>query len=98
MGNMRVIATGLEFPRSERLRVRWAMRKPADVRRIRLLRRAGDPLSFAPPLSVDDVGGEPFLTTEIPLGSLAAGDYVIELVAGDATNTTRALVAFRVVR
>jgi VWFA-related protein len=84
------------FSRMERIRVRWPLLAPADERRIRVLRKSGDPLPFAPPLAVDDADGRPVLTTEMPLGALGAGEYAIELVAGTGGDAERALVPFRI--
>jgi hypothetical protein len=36
------------------------------------------------------------LSIELPLASIAPGEYVIEMVAGEGSNIDRRLVAFRV--
>ena len=89
-------STDMTFPRSERIRVEWQMLRPTDTRRIRLLRRAGDALAFVPGLTVSDTGGQPTLTTEFPMNSLAPGTYIVELTVGDGPAPDRSLVAFRV--
>jgi hypothetical protein len=89
-------ADDMTFMRSERLRIEWQMVRPADTRAVRLLRQAGDALSFVPPLAVSDVAGHPTLTTEFPMNFLAPGTYVVELTVGDGGSPDRSLVAFRV--
>jgi len=89
-------ATDGMFLRSQRIRIAWPMTQPTDMRRIRLLRRTGDAVSFTPPLVVTDIDGRPTLTTEFPIGSLGQGTYVIELVIGDGATPDRSLVPFKV--
>jgi hypothetical protein len=81
-----------EFHRTDTLAVRAAIIGAPAVA-ARLLDRLGRPLVDLP-ITVTE--GACQLT--LPLGSLAQGDYVIELSAIAGTESAQQLVAFRVVR
>jgi VWFA-related protein len=81
-----------EFRRTDTLAVRAATTGAPAVT-ARLLNHLGQPLVDLPVTLAD---GECQLT--LPLGSLAQGDYVIELSALAGTEAAQQLVAFRVVR
>ena len=49
-------------------------------------------------LSEREVDGRATLTADVNLAPLAAGDYVIELVAGRGPDETRTFVGFRVLQ
>jgi VWFA-related protein len=91
-GNKEMATADLRFRRSERLRVE--VPSAADATGARLLDRTGKPLAV-PVVSATrtDADGTRWATGEVALAPLGAGDYVIEVLAGD----TRTLVAFRVV-
>jgi hypothetical protein len=93
MGNRDVPTADLRFRRSERLRVE--VPSAADATGARLLDRTGKPIVAVPVVSATrtDADGVHWATAELALSPLAAGDYVIEVSAGD----TRTLVAFRVI-
>jgi hypothetical protein len=91
-GNKDVPTADLRFRRSERLRVEVPSATSATG--ARLLDRTGK----ATPVPVasgtrNDADGSRWATAELALAPLAAGDYVIEVMA----DPTRTLVAFRVV-
>jgi VWFA-related protein len=92
-GNKEVPTADLRFRRSERLRVE--VPSATDAIAARLLDRTGKPLTAVPVLSASrtDADGVRWATAEVALAPLGAGDYVIEVSAGD----TRTIVAFRVV-
>jgi VWFA-related protein len=91
-GNKEVPTADLRFRRSERLRVEVPSATSATG--ARLLDRTGK----ATPVPVasatrNDADGSRWATAELALAPLAAGDYIIEVMA----DPTRTLVAFRVV-
>jgi VWFA-related protein len=81
-----------EFRRTDTLAVRAATSGTPAVT-ARLLDRLGRPLVDLPVTA-----GEGACQLTLPLGSLAPGDYVIELSAVAGTETDQQLVAFRVAR
>jgi hypothetical protein len=81
-----------EFSRTDTLVVRSETKRTPVVSG-RLLNRRGDPLTDLPLTRDTDM---PEL--RLPLGSLGAGDYVIELTAKAGDETVQQYVAFRVVR
>jgi hypothetical protein len=81
-----------EFRRTDALTVRAATARQAVVS-ARLLDRFGRPLTALP---VTATGESCELT--LNLGSLGAGDFVIELSAGAGDDAAQQFVAFRVVR
>lgn len=83
--------------RAERLRVTWPVVGSADSHVARLLDRTGGALGQ--PLPFTNAASEPdTLVVDLPMASLPEGDYVIELVATQAGESERRLLAFRVVR
>jgi VWFA-related protein len=91
--NRDVPTADLRFRRSDRLRV--DVPSPgAETVTARLLDRAGSPMAIPVSATVrDDSDRSRWLSVELALAPLAAGDYVVEIVAG----TSRTLAAFRVV-
>jgi VWFA-related protein len=84
-----------EFSRRERVLVRVEAYAPGErppALAARLLNRRGDAMVELP---MAPVGGVTF-ETEIPLASLPAGEYLVEVSASDAAGSARQLVAFRV--
>ena len=83
------------FSRTERLLVRFEAYGPAGTTpkvTVRLLNRMGESLAALPDPAVS---GATF-DTEITLAALPPGDYIIEITAASATDTTRRLVGIKV--
>jgi hypothetical protein len=89
-------AADFQFRRTERVHIEWPMLKPFDDRQARLLGRTGQPLAVAVTVSVPP--NLTVLTADVSLAALGAGDYIIEVTAGDGSTTERRLVAIRVVQ
>jgi hypothetical protein len=86
-----------EFSRAERLLIRVDAFAPGGVTPevgARLLNRAGQKMSDLP---VQAAAGRPF-ELELPLSSLPAGDYLIELTGKTPSGSAQELVAFKVGR
>jgi VWFA-related protein len=82
------------FARTERLRLELPANTQA-VASARLLDRLGAPLAVSPTVGdrVGESGSGRWIVVDLPLGALAQGDYVIEVVAGAAVQRA----AFRIV-
>jgi hypothetical protein len=91
-GNKEVPTADMRFRRSERLRVEVPSATSATG--ARLLDRTGKPIAVPVASATrNDADGSRWATGELALAPLAAGEYVIEVMA----DPTRTLVAFRVV-
>ena len=97
-GNQMQPATGRIFPRSDRLRLEIEAAPDAPAWTGALLDRNGG--RTAVPVSVgersDAASGQRWLTADVTLAPLGAGDYVIELTTRAGAAERRALVAIRV--
>ena len=85
----------LEFSRTERLLVRfdaYAADNAAPAVTAKLLNRAGQSMADVP---VQAVAGKP-LQIDLPLASLAAGQYLLELDAKTSSGTAQQMIAFSV--
>ena len=85
-----------EFSRSERLLLRVDAYAPGGLApdvTAKLMNRGGAPMSD---IKMQLVGA--FYETELPLSSLAAGEYLVELTAKGLAGTAQDTVAFRVGR
>lgn len=92
-GNKEVATADLRFRRSEQLRVEVPVSQ-SDMPTARLLDRTGQPLAIPVTAALrDEADGSRWLTANLALAPLAAGDYLIELSGGGG----RTRVAFRVV-
>ena len=82
-----------QFQRSDR--VRLELPSSVGVGTARLLDRTGKPLQIPIQLTerVDSADGTRWIVADVVLAALAAGDYAIEVHAGDATQVT----GFRIV-
>ncbi|MEO7192102.1 MAG: VWA domain-containing protein [Vicinamibacterales bacterium] len=87
-----------QFRRTERLHAEWATLKPVNSKSIRLLDRRGQALGQNATVSEGQSDGVLTLSADLNISALAEGEYVLELTAGDGTETDRKLLAFRVVR
>jgi VWFA-related protein len=85
-----------EFLRTERLHIEWPELKTPPEIHTRLLRPSGEALNVELPPTGVTRDGLQMLSIELPLASIAPGEYVIEMVAGEGSNIDRRLVAFRV--
>jgi VWFA-related protein len=84
-----------EFSRGERLLVRFDAYAAAGGRpevTAKLLNRAGQTMSDVPLQSVE---GKPFLI-DLPLASLGAGEYIIQIDAKAPSGTAQQMVGFKV--
>jgi VWFA-related protein len=92
-GNKEVPTADLRFRRNEQVRVEIPSGSSGTVT-ARLLDRTGKPLAVPVTAAVrDDADGSRWLTAQLALAPLAAGDYAIEIAAADR----RMIAAFRVV-
>jgi hypothetical protein len=87
-----------QYRRVERVHIEWPILGPLDRRDVRVLDRRGQPLSIGATVTERATAGRPMLTADVTLGPLTDGDYVIEVVAGQGTETERQFVAIRVSR
>lgn len=83
-----------QFRRTERIQVRWPLLKAAEQPAARVLGRDGKAIDLAVTVAQREEEGIPMLVADLNLAPLTAGDYVIEVRAGDAS----AHVAMRVMR
>ena len=101
-GNREVPTADLRFRRNEQVRVEVPT-VSSDPITARLLDRTGKPLAVPVTATVrDDADGSRWVTAQLALAPLAAGDYVIEIVAGSGgsgapSGERRMISAFRVV-
>lgn len=85
-----------EFSRRERVLVRFDAYAPGDTPptvAARLLNRRGETMLD---LAVASAGSGATFQTEVPVASLPAGEYLVEVSASAAVGSARQLVAFRV--
>lgn len=99
-GNRLAPAASFAFSRTERARFEFAIAADTTPGAGRLLDRAGGPLAIPVTVSerTDEKSGQRWLTADITLAALAAGDYLVELTTTTGSDTRRRLVAFRVGR
>jgi VWFA-related protein len=97
-GNQVQPAAGRVFPRSERLRLELEAAAGAPGWTGALLDRNGNKtqVPVTPGERTDAATGQRWLTAEITLAPLGAGDYVIELTATQGTEQKKTLVGIRV--
>lgn len=88
-----------QFQRNERLRAEWMVASPTPVRlRARLLQTTGRPLTYVPPVVSEERGNVTLARVDLALTPIAAGDYLIELVAESNGQERSTLLAVRVLR
>ena len=96
-GNRDMPTADLRFRRTEQIRVELPTASSAAVT-ARLLDRNGKPMPIPVTAAVrDDADGSRWETAQLSLAPLGAGDYVIEVTEGAGGETSRTLLAFRVV-
>jgi hypothetical protein len=84
-----------EFSRAERLLVRfdaYSAGGPAPEVTAKLLNRGGQAVADVP---VQAAQGKPF-QIDLPLASLAAGEYILELDAKGPSGTAQQMIGFKV--
>lgn len=86
----------LLFDRTEQVRLEWPARAPIDHVEARLLDRLGHALAAPIPATVDTARSPAVIVAELPLASIAHGDYVLELTINAAATTEQTWTAFRV--
>jgi VWFA-related protein len=84
------------FDRTEQVRLEWPTHAPIDHVEARLLDRLGHPLAAPIPATVDATRSPAVVVTQLPLASIAHGDYVLELTISAASTTEQTWTAFRV--
>jgi hypothetical protein len=98
-GNRIVPAADYRFSRTERLRVEVPLNGDVKAGAGRVLDRNGQPLQ--PPVTIserkDEATGQRWVTADVTLAPLGAGDYVIEVQLTGGTEE-RVLTPIRVVR
>jgi VWFA-related protein len=99
-GNRVVPAASFQFSRTERARLEFPVGADVKSGAGRLLDKVGKPLPI--PVTVgertDEQTGQRWLTADIILAPLAAGDYAVELLATTTTREQKVVTALRVVR
>jgi VWFA-related protein len=99
-GNRVQPAADFRFSRTERLRLELPLPDGAQPGAARILDRAGKPIEL--PIAVaertDSQTSQRWLTADLTLASLGAGDYVIELSATSTGREERVMTAIRVTR
>jgi hypothetical protein len=98
--NKIVPAADFSFSRSERIRLDVPVAKAAKAGDGRLLDMKGQPLKVPVTVGdrVDQETGQHWITGDVTLAPLAAGDYAIELTVTDGADTRQIITAFRVKR
>lgn len=99
-GNRLVPAASYLFSRTERARLEFPVSTDARATGARLLDRSGQPLSIPVTLGdrVDAETTQRWLTADLTLAPLAAGDYAVEVTVVRGSTTARLLAAIRVGR
>ena len=96
-GNREIATADLRVRRSDTLRVAVPASDSSESS-ARLLDRTGKVLQVPVSTSMrDEADGSTSRSATLALAPLAAGDYLIELIASQSTGQTRTLIAFRVV-
>jgi VWFA-related protein len=99
-GNRLVPAALFQFSRTERARLELPVGADAKPGGARLLDKTGQPLAIPVTLGerVDAATGQRWLTADITLAALGAGDYAIEIAMTTGTEEQKSITAFRVGR
>lgn len=99
-GNRLLPAASFQFSRTERARLEFPAAADATAATGRLLDKAGEPLAI--PVTIgertDPQTGQRWVTADIILAPLSAGDYVVELTRGGAGAQHKILTAIRVIK
>jgi hypothetical protein len=99
-GNRLLPAASFQFSRTERAHLEFAVGADVKPSGARLLTRTGQPLTM--PVTTgertDDQTGQRWLTADITLAPLGAGDYVVEVAMTSGGAERRIVTAIRVTR
>jgi len=99
-GNRLLPAASFQFSRTERAHLEFPIAADAKPAAGRLLDKAGQPLTV--PVTVgertDDQTGQHWLTADITLAALGAGDYAIEVAMNSAGAEQKVVTAIRVTK
>jgi VWFA-related protein len=90
-------AGDLRFRRQERVKVEVSVLGPVTSSAVRLLDRAGNPLSLPVTAGEREESGAKIVTGEVTLAPLSIGDYVLETTVTQGTTMQKVLAAFRIV-
>lgn len=99
-GNRLVPAGSFQFSRTERARLEFPASADTKGGSGRLLDKAGEPLPIPVTMGerVDEQTGERWLTADLTLAALGAGDYVVEVTTGPPEAQRKVMTAIRVTR
>ena len=97
-GNRPRPAADFQFARTERARIEAPMAAGMAPGPGRLLDKAGQELKVPVTMGERTEGGQRWLTADIQLAALGAGDYVVEMTATGPGSEHRILTAIRVTR
>jgi len=99
-GNRLVPAGSFQFSRTERVRLEFPAAADTKAGAGRLLDKGGEPLPVPVTMGerTDEQTGQRWLTADLILAALGAGDYVIEITTGPAEAQQKVLTAIRVGR
>lgn len=99
-GNRLLPAGSFQFSRTERLRLEFPVAADAKLGSGRLLDKMGQPLTL--PVTIgertDAQSSQRWMTADVILAALGAGDYVIEITTGPPEAQQKVLTAIRVGR
>jgi VWFA-related protein len=99
-GNRLVPAASFQFSRTERARLEFPAAAEGNAATGRLLDKAGEPLAI--PVTIgertDAQTGQRWVTADIVLAPLSAGDYAVELTRGEAGAQQKIVTAIRVTK
>jgi hypothetical protein len=98
--NRQLPAASFQFSRSDRAHFEFAAAADVKAAGARLLDRSGQPLAVPVTTGerVDDQTGQRWITADIALAALGAGDYAVELAMTAPAGERKVLTAIRVGR
>jgi hypothetical protein len=88
----------LQYWRTERAHIEWALTGDIDQRSARLLGRTGQPLAVPVTVTERETDGHRVVAADLNLAPLSTGQYVIELTVGRGVTREQRLIAFRVLQ
>ena len=91
-------AADFQFWKTERVHVEFAVTGGLDSREGRVLARDGSVVPVPVQITEKERDGKPIVAADVGLAALAAGDYVLEVIATQKGTETKKYVPIRVVR